>query len=280
MGWLDYRRGNAREALPLLERAFRLASGRRHRCALGRGALVGRREGQGARGLEPCADRRPRQCAGAARHSSASAYRSCRPAAPVLRSSQAKMLQADYGAGACRVPLGWLLVLLALLCAGCVTTRPPPLPAAQPWEQRLAALQAISDFAAQRPGRGQQRQAGLQRGAALAAAGRRRHDRSDVRRWDSAPRISSRRPDGLRVTTAQGTTLTDAAASQQLAATLGFEPPLGSLRFWVLGASDPALSSAGIARRAAASGASRAGGLEGRLRGLCAGRPAVAAAAA
>ena len=43
----------------------------------------------------------------------------------------------------------------------------------------------------------------------------------------------------LRVTSSQGVTLEHAAASEQLAATLGFEPPFRSLRYWVLGASDP-----------------------------------------
>ena len=33
--------------------------------------------------------------------------------------------------------------------------------------------------------------------------------------------------------------LDSAAASEELRATLGFEPPLSSLRFWVLGAIDP-----------------------------------------
>ena len=41
------------------------------------------------------------------------------------------------------------------------------------------------------------------------------------------------------MTSSQGVTLEHAAASQELAASLGFEPPLSSLRFWVLGASDP-----------------------------------------
>jgi outer membrane lipoprotein LolB len=38
-------------------------------------------------------------------------------------------------------------------------------------------------------------------------------------------------------------TLEHAAASEELAATLGFEPPLRSLRYWVLGASDPDFAS-------------------------------------
>ncbi len=46
----------------------------------------------------------------------------------------------------------------------------------------------------------------------------------------------------LQVTTAKGVRLDGAAAQAQLATTLGFPPPLSSLRYWVLGASDSASS--------------------------------------
>ena len=48
---------------------------------------------------------------------------------------------------------------------------------------------------------------------------------------------------GLTVTSSRGVTLEGAAASEELAKTLGFEPPLRSLRYWVLGASDPDFAS-------------------------------------
>jgi len=44
----------------------------------------------------------------------------------------------------------------------------------------------------------------------------------------------------LRVTTSKGVTLDSDAASEALRATLGFDAPLKSLRYWILGASDPA----------------------------------------
>lgn len=44
----------------------------------------------------------------------------------------------------------------------------------------------------------------------------------------------------LRVTTSKGVTLDSDAATEELRATLGFDAPLQSLRYWVLGASDPA----------------------------------------
>lgn len=43
----------------------------------------------------------------------------------------------------------------------------------------------------------------------------------------------------LSITTASGEHLAGAAAEQQLAALLGFQPPLRSLRYWLLGVSDP-----------------------------------------
>jgi outer membrane lipoprotein LolB len=46
----------------------------------------------------------------------------------------------------------------------------------------------------------------------------------------------------LQLTTSKGLTLDSEAASDELRTTLGFEPPLASLRFWILGASDPATS--------------------------------------
>jgi outer membrane lipoprotein LolB len=46
----------------------------------------------------------------------------------------------------------------------------------------------------------------------------------------------------LQMTTSKGQVLDSAAAGDALRATLGFEPPLASLRFWILGASDPKTS--------------------------------------
>ena len=49
------------------------------------------------------------------------------------------------------------------------------------------------------------------------------------------------RAGALSVVTASGKHLDNAAAREELAAKLGFEPPLASLRYWVLGVPDPAL---------------------------------------
>jgi outer membrane lipoprotein LolB len=131
---------------------------------------------------------------------------------------------------------GTLLGLL--LCAGCATT-PPRLPPTVPWEQRLPALQAIADFELE--GR-----VGASDGQQGFSAGLHWRQRQDTATLDLTAPLGvgaahiEQAGDELTVTTAKGATLRQSAASQELAATLGFEPPLHSLRYWVLGASDPA----------------------------------------
>ena len=133
--------------------------------------------------------------------------------------------------------------------AGCVSTAPhatrpnapnAALPASAPWEQRLPALQAIASFQIEGKIAATDGKQGF-------SAGLRWRQQGDAATIDLSAPLGfgaahiEQGPDGLTVTTAQGATLRAAAASEQLSATLGFEPPLGSLRFWVLGASDPAL---------------------------------------
>jgi len=48
----------------------------------------------------------------------------------------------------------------------------------------------------------------------------------------------------VSIITGDGRRLAGAAAGAQLAALLGFDPPLRSLRYWVLGVSDPLMSAA------------------------------------
>jgi outer membrane lipoprotein LolB len=151
------------------------------------------------------------------------------------------MFQLVQVGNACRRRVRDAAWLLLLLCAGCATTRPQAPAAAQPWEQRLPALQAISAFELE--GR-----VAASDGKQGFSAGLRWRQRDGQATIDlSAPMgfgaaHIEQGTDALTVTTSQGVTLTQAAASEQLAATLGFEPPFGSLRYWVLGASDPALA--------------------------------------
>jgi outer membrane lipoprotein LolB len=128
----------------------------------------------------------------------------------------------------------------ALLLSHCATTpRPANLPPSIPWAERLTALQGIARFDLQGRIAASNDNQGF-------SAGLRWHQQADHATIDlSAPMgfgaaHIEQSADGLRLTTSKGQTLADAAALDQLRATLGFDPPLASLRFWVLGASDPA----------------------------------------
>jgi outer membrane lipoprotein LolB len=140
-------------------------------------------------------------------------------------------------------------VTAAWVLAGCASTAPHATrsiapnatpPASVPWEQRLPALQAIASFQIEGKIAATDGKQGF-------SAGLRWHQQGDAATIDLSAPLGfgaahiEQGADGLTVTTAQGATYRSGAASDQLAATLGFEPPLGSLRFWVLGASDPAL---------------------------------------
>ncbi len=126
---------------------------------------------------------------------------------------------------------------ITLLLGGCATLPPPAAPI--PWAQNLAQLRAISEFDLQ--------------GRLAAATGT--EGFSAGLRWrqrDQAATIDLSAPLGfgaahieqsantLQITTSKGVVLAGDAASDELQATLGFEPPLASLRYWMLGASDPA----------------------------------------
>ncbi len=129
------------------------------------------------------------------------------------------------------------LGLSVLLCAGCATVRHPVAPATN-WDQRLPALQGITAFEIE--GR-----VAASDGKQGFSAGLRWQQRDDSATLDLTAPLGfgaahiEQSPTSLSVTTSKGVTLTQAAASDELARTLGFEPPLTSLRYWVLGASDP-----------------------------------------
>jgi outer membrane lipoprotein LolB len=132
------------------------------------------------------------------------------------------------------------LALAAWMLAGCAGTpaRTGSAPPVIPWEQRLTALQAIGSFELDGKVAASDGKQGF-------SAGLHWRQRDEAATLDLSAPLGfgaahiEEGPQGLTVTTAQGATLTSSAASQELAATLGFEPPLGSLRYWVLGASDP-----------------------------------------
>jgi len=139
----------------------------------------------------------------------------------------------------------WVMAAACLLggallsaCAG-GPQRAPAAPPTIPWEQRLARLQSIQNFELDGKVAASDGRQGF-------SAGLRWRQRDDAATLDLSAPLGfgaahvEAGPQGLSVTTAQGALLTSDAASEQLAATLGFEPPIASLRYWVLGASDPA----------------------------------------
>jgi outer membrane lipoprotein LolB len=133
----------------------------------------------------------------------------------------------------------WSAAIAACALAGCVTT-PPQAPAvAQNWEARRAELQQQSAFdlkgrlavAAGKEGfnaRLRWQQDGAQSSLAL-----------DGPLGVGGVRISTNGTD-IEVLNSKGERLDSEAARTEIATRLGFEPPLSSLRYWVLGAPDPA----------------------------------------
>ncbi len=125
----------------------------------------------------------------------------------------------------------------ALLLSACASL--PKSAAPVPWPQRLAALQAITRF--ELAGR-----LAASTGSEGFSAGLRWQQQDQRATIDLSAPLGfgaahiEQIGDALRLTTSKGLTLDGSAASDELTATLGFEPPLESLRYWILGASDPA----------------------------------------
>jgi outer membrane lipoprotein LolB len=138
------------------------------------------------------------------------------------------------GRGACLVAL----FALTLAFSGCKTL-PPQTVASVPWDVRRVQLQAREQF-------------DLSGRIAVAAAN---EGFSAKLRWEQQGERSNVALDGplgvggvriltngtsLTVMNARGEQLDSETAHAELAARLGFEPPLSSLRYWVLGVPDPA----------------------------------------
>jgi outer membrane lipoprotein LolB len=128
-------------------------------------------------------------------------------------------------------------LLLCVLTA--CRTAPLSFPAVAPWEVRRPMLQARASFDL--------------RGRVAVAAGSQGFNAS--LHWEqkgARSHLTLAGPLGsgavevdavggeLDIATANGEHLDDAAARAELAARLGFDPPLSSLRFWILGVPDPA----------------------------------------
>jgi outer membrane lipoprotein LolB len=143
-----------------------------------------------------------------------------------------------------RTTLGLAFAVLAAL-AGCHTTPPRrPAAAAAPWPSRRAELQQRDHYE-------------LRGRVAVAAGGEGFNARL---RWvQEGPRaqLSLSGPLGaggvqvtaegnsLSILSSKGERLDAQDAREQLVEHLGFDPPLGSLRYWMLGVPDPAQSVGG-----------------------------------
>ena len=136
-----------------------------------------------------------------------------------------------------RRPLGAGAVALVCALSAC-RTAPPSVLVPPPWEVRRPQLQARDHFEL--------------RGRAAVAAGREGfnanlHWAQQGKRTQltlqgpfgaGAVEVSASGND-LEIVTARGEHLDSAAAHAELATRLGFDPPLPSLRYWILGVPDP-----------------------------------------
>jgi outer membrane lipoprotein LolB len=137
------------------------------------------------------------------------------------------------------LPLRAVLVLLGtLLLAGCVTALPRPAAPAG-WESRRLSLQAVDRFRLDGRIAAAVGQEGFN--ASLAWAQRGSHSDLTLRAplgFGSAQ--VTRDGADIRLRSSRGQNLSGSLATDELARRLGFEPPLDSLRYWVLGVPDPA----------------------------------------
>ncbi len=138
-----------------------------------------------------------------------------------------------------RNSLAWGAAAAALVAlAGCRTV-PVPAPAAAPWDTRRPALQGREHFE-------------LKGRVAVAAGSQGFNARLRWAQEGSRAQVALEGPLGtgavhidaegsdLDIVTASGARLTSDAARAELSARLGFDPPLASLRYWILGVPDPA----------------------------------------
>ena len=136
-----------------------------------------------------------------------------------------------------RNSLVWGAAAAMLALSGCRTV-PLPASGAPPWDTRRPELQAREHF--QLKGRvavaaGAQ---GFNARLRWAQDGKRAQVALEGPLGAGAVHIEAAGSD-LDIVTASGERLTSDAARAELSARLGFEPPLSSLRYWILGVPDP-----------------------------------------
>jgi outer membrane lipoprotein LolB len=135
----------------------------------------------------------------------------------------------------------WRLLLPAMLVAaafsGCKTLPVAPLPT-EPWEVRRASLQGRNTFELNGRIAVAASQDGFNAKLRWQQQGTRAQLALDGPLGVGGVRITS---DGesLSVVNARGEQLDSDAARREIESKLGFQPPLASLRYWVLGVPDP-----------------------------------------
>ena len=129
------------------------------------------------------------------------------------------------------------LSLAALLLTACKTLPPAP-PESAPWDIRKAALQARDRFDLKGRIAVAVAEQGFSAGLRWQQRGKQSQLALDGPLGVGGVRITS---DGqaLKVQNAHGQVLDSDAAKQAVESSLGFEPPIASLRYWVLGVPDP-----------------------------------------
>jgi outer membrane lipoprotein LolB len=130
-----------------------------------------------------------------------------------------------------------LALLLAATLTACKTLPPAP-PESAPWEVRKAALQARDNFNLNGRIGVAVRQEGFTAKLRWQQRGKQSQLALDGPLGVGGVRITSD-GDSLKVINAHGQQLDSEAAKQEIEAKLGFDPPIASLRYWVLGVPDP-----------------------------------------
>jgi outer membrane lipoprotein LolB len=128
-------------------------------------------------------------------------------------------------------------LLVVLLLAGCKTLPPAP-PESAPWDIRKAALQSRDKFDLKGRIAVAVSQEGFNAKLRWQQRGKESQLALDGPLGVGGVRITSN-GNSLKVLNARGEQLDSAAAKQEIQSKLGFEPPIASLRYWVLGVPDP-----------------------------------------
>ncbi|MDB6043170.1 MAG: outer rane lipoprotein LolB [Gammaproteobacteria bacterium] len=136
-----------------------------------------------------------------------------------------------------RSRLLWIVAVAAL--AGCRTVPVHPPPATQSWEARRPELQARDRFGLKGRVAVATGKDGFNAGLRWTQEGALSHVALEGPFGAGGVQITAEGPT-LSVVTSHGEHLDSDAARAELGSRLGFEPPLSSLRYWILGVPDPA----------------------------------------